>query len=61
MKNSIASAIANLLKIKSIFSIAAVIIMIASLKCTIPDWTQSVVLMIVAFYFGKQSGEIPPK
>lgn len=51
----------NLFKIKSLFSIAAIIIMITAIFTDIPEWVQSIVLMIVAFYFGKQSSEIPPK
>lgn len=53
MKN-LKEALINLLKVKSLFSITAIAVIIMSIFFPIPDWVQEICKIIVVFYFGTQ-------
>lgn len=56
-------ALTALLKVKSLFSITCMVILIASLALPVEPWVQEIVKVVVIFYFGTQAGkqETPKK
>lgn len=59
MKNKILDTLLNLFKIKSLFSLMVMFIVVyGTLKNTIPfEYTMSIVTLIIGFYFNKKEGE----
>ena len=51
-------ALINLLKVKSLFSITAIAVIILSIFFAIPDWVQEICKTIVIFYFGTQAQKL---
>lgn len=51
-------AIIKLLKVKSLFSLTAIVIIVLSIFYPIPDWVQEICKTIVIFYFGTQAEKL---
>lgn len=51
-------SLTNLLKVKSLFSLTAIAVILLSIFFPIPDWVQEICKTIVIFYFGTQAQKV---